>query len=90
MKNVTKGMVAWSRAGHDSGKLYVIIDLDEQFAYLADGRLKRVESPKKKKWKHIQVRKEVPEEFRELDWDSVKNEDVKRVIKLIKKESQEV
>ena len=47
------GMFAISKAGHDKGKLYIIIKEDEEYVYLADGRLKPTDSPKKKKKKHI-------------------------------------
>ena len=49
------GMFAISKAGHDKGKLYIIIKEDEEYVYLADGRLKPTDSPKKKKKKHIQI-----------------------------------
>ena len=42
------GMLAWSRAGHDKDKLYVIIKTEGEYVYLSDGRLKPVERPKKK------------------------------------------
>ena len=34
------GMLAKSKAGHDAGKVYVIIDVDETYVYLADGRIR--------------------------------------------------
>ena len=43
------GMLAKSLAGHDKDKVYVIVGLDEQFTYLADGERKTLQSPKKKK-----------------------------------------
>ena len=39
------GMLAWSRAGHDKDKLYVIIKTEGEYVYLSDGRLKPVERP---------------------------------------------
>ena len=41
------GMFATSKAGHDMGKLYIIIKENEEYVYLTDGRLKPVEAPKK-------------------------------------------
>ena len=55
MDRFEAGMLAWSRAGHDSGTLYVIMRTDEEYVYLTDGRLKPVDKPKKKKKKHVQV-----------------------------------
>ena len=49
------GMLAKSLAGHDKDKVYVIVGLDEQFTYLADGERKTLQSPKKKKKKHVQL-----------------------------------
>ena len=52
------GMLAKSLAGHDKDKVYVIVGLDEQFTYLADGERKTLQSPKKKKKKHVQLIRE--------------------------------
>ena len=49
-----KGYFARSKAGHDKDTLYVILDRDDRFVYLSDGRLKEVNNPKKKKEKHLQ------------------------------------
>ncbi len=43
------GMLAKSLAGHDKDKVYVIVGLDEQYTYLADGERKTLQSPKKRK-----------------------------------------
>ena len=75
------GMLAWSRAGHDKDKLYVIIKTEGEYVYLSDGRLKPVERPKKKKWKHIQVRKARPEELCRLTEETIKNEEIRKVIR---------
>lgn len=48
------GMFAVSLAGHDKDQMYVIIKEEGEYVYLADGRLKTAENPKKKKKKHIQ------------------------------------
>ena len=54
MPELKKGMLAMSKAGHDEGRLYVIIGVDDSYVYLADGRLRPLDKPKKKKKKHIQ------------------------------------
>lgn len=82
MKDIVKGMFAWSRAGHDTDKLYIIVGLDQEFAYLSDGRLRTLENPKKKRWKHIQTAKQISEELETKDWTLIKNEDIKRAIKI--------
>ena len=43
-----------SKAGRDQGQLFYVIDADEQYVYLADGKSRRLEKPKRKKRKHIE------------------------------------
>lgn len=50
-----KGMLAKSLAGHDKGKVYVIVDLDDTYVYLVDGELRKLDNPKKKKKIHVQL-----------------------------------
>jgi len=48
------GSVVVSKAGRDSGKYFVVVGIeDENYVYLADGSLRRLAKPKKKKTKHI-------------------------------------
>lgn len=54
-ERILPGMYAVSKAGHDKDHLYIIIDNDETYVYIADGINKSVSNPKKKKYKHIQV-----------------------------------
>ena len=49
------GFLASSKAGHDKDKVYVIIKEDTEYVWLADGKIKTVEKPKKKRKKHIQI-----------------------------------
>lgn len=55
MERYKKGMLARSKAGHDAGKVYVITDVDDTYVYLADGRIRTLDRPKKKKKKHVQI-----------------------------------
>lgn len=49
-----KGRLAFSRAGHDKGKLYLIVRQEGERVWLADGRTRSVQDPKEKNRKHIQ------------------------------------
>lgn len=51
---IAAGMVVKSMAGHDSGSYYAVIRVENGFAYIADGKLRKVESPKKKNPLHLQ------------------------------------
>ena len=67
------GMLAKSLAGHDKDKVYVIVGLNEQFTYLADGERKTLQSPKKKK--QVQL---IREQHEISEADDVK---LKRILK---------
>ncbi len=82
------GMFAISCAGHDKGQMYVIIKEDADFVYLADGKNKRLDNPKKKKRKHIQLVKARADEAlaeKLMQQVTVYDEEIKRAIKLKKK-----
>lgn len=53
------GYLARSIAGHDNGKVYVIISEDDLCVLLSDGDIRKKANPKKKNKKHIQIIKKV-------------------------------
>ncbi|MCQ2549053.1 MAG: RNA-binding protein [Lachnospiraceae bacterium] len=63
------GMLATSLMGHDKGKIYVIVEETKDAVMLADGKLRPVGKPKKKKKKHIQLIKKVVLENQQLEND---------------------
>ncbi len=80
MERFEKGMLVKSKAGHDKGKIYVIADMDETYVYVVDGRLKKLESPKKKKYRHVQVI------HRQYDIAGADDTAVKRILKMYNRE----
>ena len=51
---VDKSSLIVSKAGRDKGQMFYVIDTDEQYVYLADGKSRRLEKPKRKKRKHVE------------------------------------
>lgn len=49
MDKFEAGMLAKSKAGHDTGKIYVIADTDDAYVYLVDGKIRTLDKPKMKK-----------------------------------------
>lgn len=49
------GQVVRSKCGRDTGKYFVVVGKENEFVLLADGSLRKVEAPKKKNSKHIQI-----------------------------------
>ena len=52
-------MIVRSAAGRDKGKFMVIVSIEKGFVYLADGKERKLASPKKKNEKHICLTKTV-------------------------------
>ena len=49
-----KSNIVRSNAGRDKGKLFVVLAVDgEDYLLLADGKSRKVESPKRKKRRHV-------------------------------------
>ncbi len=50
---VQRGQIMRSLAGHDKGDLQVVLKTEGVFAYMADGKRRKLEAPKKKKLMHL-------------------------------------
>jgi len=50
-----EGCLAVSLAGKDAGKICLILREEENHLFIADGRGRRVETPKKKNRKHVRL-----------------------------------
>lgn len=79
--------LARSTAGHDCGKIYVVIREEPGSVWLADGRLKTVDKLKRKNSRHVQLIKKIPGPVAELLCGETVPTDVelKRALKLYEK-----
>ena len=50
--NIAKSNIVKSVAGRDEGDLFFVLATQEDFLLLADGKRRRIESPKRKRVKH--------------------------------------
>ncbi|MGN1043894.1 MAG: RNA-binding protein [Acutalibacteraceae bacterium] len=57
-----KGAVVISKAGHDKGDFQVVIDFDDKYAYVCDGKYRPLERLKKKKLIHLKFTNTVLDE----------------------------
>ena len=83
------GQFVTSRAGHDKGTVYVVTAEEKDFVYLCDGRLKKLESPKKKRRIHVQpINRTVERELlgRLLGGGIVRDEEIRYAIKQYEKQ----
>lgn len=78
LNNNCLGKIAYSKAGRDQGKVFVVVSiLDDEYVYVCDGSLRPVEKPKKKKIKHLEFTNIIAEEIGNL---SISDEKVTNAI----------
>lgn len=76
------GQIVLSKAGHDKGQFYVIMNSYPEYVYVVDGKLKLLSSPKKKNKKHIQHTNYISEELiKKREENTLTDVDVKRALK---------
>ena len=73
--------LAKSLCGHDKNEIYVVYREENDFVYLINGKTKTIEKPKRKKQRHIQIIKNLPEEIIEMVSQELTNETAKKIIK---------
>lgn len=49
------GNVVQALAGKEKGELFVVVGLNDKYAYLSDGKRLKTKKPKKKSYKHIKL-----------------------------------
>lgn len=52
--NFERAQIVRSRKGHDAGRLFCVMDVQDGFLLLADGKERRVTAPKRKNAKHVE------------------------------------
>lgn len=67
---IQPGQLVYSKAGRDKDRYFLVVGkLDEQHVLIADGDLRKVRKPKKKKIKHLKIFDLVSEQIS----DKIKN-----------------
>jgi ribosomal protein L14E/L6E/L27E len=66
-ENTLLGKVVHSKAGRDMHKEFIVVSiLNNEYVYISDGDLRKIEKPKKKKVKHLIFTDTVAEEIKDL------------------------
>ena len=90
LPDLTIADVVISTAGRDAGKLFYVLEADDTYLTLADGKGRTVEKPKRKKRKHtnkvLRSETRVAEKLR--NGDKVLNSELRRDLAYLSKEMQ--
>ena len=82
--------VVSSTAGRDQGQLFYVMDADDQFVTLVNGRNRPVEKPKRKKRKHVEkvLRSETRVAEKLRSGDKVLNGELRRDLASLSRDMQ--
>ena len=86
---LSAGDIVYSKAGRDKDKIFIVLEvLDEDYVFLADGVLHRIQKPKKKKIKHLKKTNMKAELIKRklAKSEEVTNTDLKRLLAEIENE----
>ena len=88
--NIHISDVVVSTAGHDQGELFYVMDMDETYLYLANGKDRTLDKLKRKKRKHVQkvLRSETRVAEKILHGDKVLNSELRRDLAFHAREMQ--
>lgn len=77
------GQLVRSLAGHDKGQIFVVVEIEEDYIWLADGKSRLLTNPKKKKIRHIQkINTNIYDLSRDVDIHNFKDIDVRNSIEM--------
>lgn len=63
--DIAIGQVVKSKAGRDKGRVFLVLEIiDEHHVYIVDGDLRKLDRPKKKKVKHLDIYNTVQTELK--------------------------
>lgn len=86
MQELSIGQIVISTAGRDKDhKLVVLCIIDDQYVYICDGAIRKLENPKKKKIKHLKKLNQVAEVIKDkLEADEkLSNSEIRKLLKSI-------
>ena len=90
LQDLTIADVVISTAGHDAGSMFYVLEADDTFLLLADGKGRTIEKPKRKKRKHTKkvLRSETRVAAKIRNGDKVLNSELRRDLAYLSRELQ--
>ncbi len=80
---IEKASVVRSTAGRDTGSLFLVLELlPDNYAYVIDGKTRRIEKPKRKKLKHLAFVRKDESRIREklLNGERLTNAEIRKYL----------
>lgn len=86
MQDLSMGQVVISTAGRDKDHKFVVLCIiDDQYVYISDGDIRKLEKPKKKKTKHLKKLNHVVEGIQDKlkSEEKLSNSEIRKLLKSI-------
>lgn len=59
--DIVRGSIVKSKAGHNKDSFFVVFRVEGAYAFICDGKHRKIDNPKKKNLKHLALTKSVVE-----------------------------
>ena len=78
----SEGQLVISKAGRDKGRILIILHINSDYVYIADGKTRKIEQPKVKKKKHVQIVNYIDKILKEKleSSEKINNSDIRKAI----------
>ncbi|MCX8131373.1 MAG: KOW domain-containing RNA-binding protein [Clostridia bacterium] len=89
--DIALGQVVYSKVGRDAGRKFIIYDIiDDAYVVIADGDLRRIDKPKKKKLKHLGITSEIIVTLNEklVNKHKVTNSEIRKALAALNSDEQ--
>ena len=82
MMDIVKSDIVKAIAGRDTGRCFFVLATEEDFLLLADGKRRRLENPKRKRRKHVELvgQSDSPAAVKIRSNEKVTNSELRRAI----------
>lgn len=65
MNDLSLGQIVHSKAGRDKDKIFIVVGIiDKNYVLVADGDLRKINNPKKKKLMHLYIHGKIDEDIK--------------------------
>jgi len=76
------GQIIYSINGSDSKRYYIVVDINDEYLFIVDGKRRTIEKPKKKKIKHIMIIDEANTRIKEyIKNNKLTNRECRKILK---------
>ncbi|KUO68712.1 MAG: 50S ribosomal protein L14 [Clostridia bacterium BRH_c25] len=86
MQDLSIGQIVISTAGRDKDHKFVVLCIiDDQYVYISDGGIRKLEKPKRKKIKHLRKLNHVAGEIKDKleSCEKLNNSEIRKLLKSI-------